>query len=212
MNKILLSIVLLSGLGQIQDVMAYDHKKEALNEQLFVELAKRSGVRTIEELLNQGANPNACNESGETALMCACLEGQKDVVELLIKRHACIDASDSYGYTALMKACMRGHCAIVQLLLDNKVCIHTEIYREDGVSATALDLAQASGCEDIAKLLLAAGAESRSTRNKITNIHRQIEWARTEGIALGVLISFYAVGISYAVYDYCLKNYKIVRI
>merc|ERR1711860_410409 len=57
-----------------------------------------------------------------TALMWACHEGHKDVVQLLLDHSDSnieLNAKDGDGTTALMWACHEGHKDVVQLLLDH---------------------------------------------------------------------------------------------
>ena len=60
---------------------------------------------------------NTRNNVGETALMLACHDGHKDIVQLFMD-HSGIDLNmrDNTGRTALMIASQRGHQDIVQML------------------------------------------------------------------------------------------------
>jgi hypothetical protein len=67
-------------------------------------------------LLDKGADINAKNNNGETALSCAADVGETNVVKLLLARKADINAVDMVGETALGIAKRTGNVAIVQLL------------------------------------------------------------------------------------------------
>ncbi len=72
----------------------------------------------IETLLRGGADPNAANPGGETALMTAARTGAVDAVKLLLDRGAAVNAKENVrGQTALMWAVLENHPAVVQLLI-----------------------------------------------------------------------------------------------
>src|SRR5512138_3821768 len=86
----------------------------------------------VASVLKNGANVNASNEEGTTALMLAAGLGKLDLVELLIKSGATVDATDARGWTALMKALFnyemnRGFPDVVQALIDAGANIEHQI-------------------------------------------------------------------------------------
>jgi ankyrin repeat protein len=72
---------------------------------------------TVEELLDRGANVNARNEAGDTALMHAALNADQEMVQLLLRRGADVRARAVYDITALLRALHDP--SKVQLLLQN---------------------------------------------------------------------------------------------
>jgi ankyrin repeat protein len=74
-------------------------------------------VATI--LLDAGANPNAAEREGETALMRAAAHGLKQTVKLLIDHHADVNQKDARGRTALMHAADSRYSKAIPLLLEN---------------------------------------------------------------------------------------------
>ena len=68
-------------------------------------------------LLKAGANVNAKNKDGETALMVAAGNGNKATVNFLIDAGA-DDLIDNYGDTALIHASVRGNAETVNALID----------------------------------------------------------------------------------------------
>eukprot|EP00757_Euglenozoa_sp_SAG-D1_P000018 gene18-11488_t len=73
-------------------------------------------------LLQAGADIQAKNEDGWTALMLACQNGHSNVVEMLLQAGADIQAKNQQDIihdrqTALMLACPNGHFNVVEMLL-----------------------------------------------------------------------------------------------
>merc|ERR1719378_1753597 len=92
-------------------------------------------------LVGKGARISAKDDTGETALMKACKEGQTEVIQYLLEAQSAqkkkgttlggdaqktaatekkraLDAKDDEGVTALMKAAEQGEGDVVKLLLD----------------------------------------------------------------------------------------------
>jgi hypothetical protein len=124
-------------------------KKRSLAKKL-VAAAKSGDVALVEKLLAEGANVNARNKSGETALMKAAWHGHTETVQFLLEKGTNIHATDKDGWTALMFAAGKGHTETVKLLLEKGTNIHaTE--KDDW---TALMLAAGNGHTETVKLLL----------------------------------------------------------
>jgi ankyrin repeat protein len=70
----------------------------------------------VEFLLQCGADLNAVNNNGQSALMMACMSNHKDIVALLLANDADVNARDQLGRTALAWALRRQHHEIVELL------------------------------------------------------------------------------------------------
>ena len=95
-------------------------------------------------------------QCGYTALMVACYEGHKDIVELLLnysKRSIDLNAKDDNGATAFSIACHSGHIGIVQLFLNHS---HQSINlnEKDDAGFTGLMWACFRGHKDAVELLL----------------------------------------------------------
>lgn len=120
--------------------------------------AAGSGVARLHQLLACGANINAVDDEGKTALMLAAEKGQVGTVNALLAAGADVNATDDDGDTALMHAADEGNNAVVRLLLDAGADIN--IRNKEG--ETAFDIANEEGHTEIMELL----------RSAISPVHR----------------------------------------
>ncbi|MBZ5684229.1 MAG: ankyrin repeat domain-containing protein [Acidobacteriia bacterium] len=103
-------------------------------------------------LLEAGADTNATDREGETALMKASGYGVKETVKILIEHHADVNRKDLKGRTALMHAAAGRRSDAIPLLLENGADPNVR----DNEGKSALDLAdQSNNLGAIAMLSLA---------------------------------------------------------
>lgn len=110
-----------------------------INERL-IETVRRGDIQAVQNLLGQGADPNAHNQSDYTALMTAVHFNYEQMVRILLDAGADIDAQDNSGTTALMVACKNiipSSYAIVSLLVERGASLSAQ----DGDGNTALTIA-----------------------------------------------------------------------
>jgi ankyrin repeat protein len=119
--------------------------------------AAEGDVSKTKELLAGGANVNATNKAGWTAVMQAAAKGKADVVELLIANGADVNRVETRnGRTALILAAMEGHAEVVETLLKNGANPNTK----DNTGETAISVVMQSGNDYIGRLLKRAGAKT----------------------------------------------------
>src|SRR5215831_7283591 len=80
-------------------------------------IAETGEVGQLIELLARGADVNASNAAGVTALMVAAYHGRLEMVRALTDHGADPNATDTEGFTAAMLAHHSGHEDIVRLLV-----------------------------------------------------------------------------------------------
>jgi len=69
------------------------------------------------ELLDAGAEIDALDKHGQTALMNAAHRGDAELVRVLIQRGANLNHTSKYKLTALMLAVIAGHSEVVRMLV-----------------------------------------------------------------------------------------------
>lgn len=121
--------------------------------------AKRGDVAAVQALLAKGANVNAKDNYGDTALMEASAKGHREVVQVLLDKGADVNAKTYRGHTALMPASNEGHREVVQALLDKGA----DVNAKDNDGWTALIYASSKGHHEVAQVLLENGANPKDS-------------------------------------------------
>ena len=122
---------------------------------LINRIVEGASVQEIQLAIEQGADVNAKNEYGQTALMwAASSENNLEVAKLLLQAGADANAKNNEGQTALMVAAFYGNSGIAQALLQARADVNAR--ERSGI--TSLMTAAFYGHSDIVKLLLQAGA------------------------------------------------------
>jgi ankyrin repeat protein len=97
--------------------------------------ARYSRTNIVKKLIEVKANINAQNDRGETALICASINGRgTDSVKRLIEANADVNAKDNSGKTALMRAAEYGHRDSVKQLIE----ANADVNAKDKSGETAL--------------------------------------------------------------------------
>ena len=85
----------------------------------LVRLAGKGDAQAVEQLLQQGEDPNLQDELGMTALHCAAKKGYTSIVALLIRYHAAVDARavSWKGEAPIHYAVKYGQADVLEMLL-----------------------------------------------------------------------------------------------
>ncbi|MDE0806534.1 MAG: ankyrin repeat domain-containing protein [Longimicrobiales bacterium] len=125
-------------------------------ESPVADAAMRSDVEMLRNLLYQGADVNAAQGDGMTALHWAAVNGQSDIGEMLLYAGASTEATTRMGaYTPLHLASREGHAGVVLSLLEAG---SDPNQRTSSGGVTPLHFAAASGDVETIETLLNYGA------------------------------------------------------
>jgi ankyrin repeat protein len=103
----------------------------------------------MELLLKHGADVNAGDAKGWTALHMVCFRGKSDEAEFLIKNGADIERGNRNGESPLMMAVKADHWACVDLLI---IC-GADTHRENKNGDTAMEMARNVGNTDLIRIM-----------------------------------------------------------
>jgi hypothetical protein len=124
----------------------------------------RGSIEDLQRLFTSGADIDARDGHGQTALMLAAVNGHGHVVGWLVERGAALDHTAKYGLSALMLATIRGHVDVVRKLTDAGASVSLRGTGAPGFAEkTALDLAIALDNPEIVEILRSA-ADLRRNR------------------------------------------------
>ncbi|MCK4319689.1 ankyrin repeat domain-containing protein [Candidatus Micrarchaeota archaeon] len=129
--------------------------------EILLKSAKIGSNIGIKYALLIGADVNAEDKDGWTALMWAAKKGYAETVKLLIEKEADVNAKDSYNTTTLMLASDNGYLKIAELLIEKGVDVNAK--NEDGW--TALILAARYKHIEMAELLIKKEADVNAKDN-----------------------------------------------
>lgn len=116
---------------------------------------------TIGRLLTEGADVDARDRYGQTALMLAAKHGRREVVRILLDHGAALDATAKFGLSALMLAAVNRHDEIARQLVDAGAKTGLTGTGAPGFAGkTAAQLATDGGLADLAAYIAAAEPKS----------------------------------------------------
>jgi ankyrin repeat protein len=132
------------------------------SESPVADAAQRGDIEAVRTMLKQGADVNAAQGDGMTALHWAALDGRPELAQMLIYGGANLKATTRLeAFTPLLMAAKNGHASVVDLLL--KAGADPDAVTTNGT--TPLMFAAASGDLDSVTALLAAKADVNATEH-----------------------------------------------
>ena len=121
--------------------------------------AKQNDAGQVRSLIADDGNPNQTDEEGRTAMHYAAINGNLQIIAILIKGGAKLDPKEKLGNTPLHLAADANHVEAAQLLLDVGAAVDPE--NKNGM--TPLMIAASRGNIEIVQALLAKGASVTKT-------------------------------------------------
>jgi len=145
----------------------------------FLNAVRNGSLVDCQKLVEAGADVNAADDTGQTALMVASMSNRLEKVKFLIANGADVNASSSSGLTALHYTALENHYQIAQILIENKAKVDAEMKYSstDGsskidpvvweyIGATPLLIAVESDHLEVAAILIDAGANPNHQLDK----------------------------------------------
>ncbi|TPX37453.1 hypothetical protein SmJEL517_g00580 [Synchytrium microbalum] len=116
-------------------------------------------LELVKALLTHGAQVNAQDERGTTALYLASENGHSEVVNVLCEHGAEVDHSTVDGKTALWTASQNGHLEVVTYLVQKAENVNQVATNTLNEGQTALFAAAENGHTDVVRLLVEKGGD-----------------------------------------------------
>jgi ankyrin repeat protein len=139
------------------------HAADSAGNTALIRAAWSGDAAKVQALLRSGADVNAANRDGLTALMAstwgATGRGDVEIARALISKGANVNAANTYGRTALTEVSGSGNAEFVSLLLQAGADVNARL-RGGG---TALHESALNGHAGIVRALLAHGARPNVT-------------------------------------------------
>ncbi len=158
----------------------------AAGEADLADAAEQGQGRLVRSLLAEGADVNASQVDGTTALHWAAYHDDLDTARLLIGAGADANATNRYGVPALSLAATNGNAAFVKFLLAAGADPNGALLGGETVLMTAAR----TGSLDAVQALLAAGADPNARERREQTA---LMWAASEG-HLGIVNTLLAAG------------------
>lgn len=150
----------------------------------LIDAVKAADLPRVERLLAEGADVDAAQGDGATALHWAVHRDRHDLAARLLRADASVDAADDHGVTPLALACLNASVPMVDLLL--AAGADPSLARSTGV--TPLMTAARVGNVEVVRRLLEAGADPAAAESR--RGQTALMWAIAENhtAAAGVLL------------------------
>lgn len=149
---------------------------QAADKATLADAAEQRNRAAIRELLATGADVNAAQVDGMTALHWAVYNDDAETAGLLVRSRANVNATNRYGVPPLFIACTNGNGALVRLLLDAGANANASLPGGETVLMTAARV----GNLEAVKALLARGANPNAQERREQTA---LMWAAAEGHA-----------------------------
>ena len=136
-------------------------------DSLLIDAVNDKDMETARWSLDNGANRNAMDHNGNTAVMRAVQNNGVEITGLMISRKADVNIKNRYGDSPLSEASMRDNTGIAKMLLDNGADVDTR----DIKGWTPLMDAAIMNHANVALMLILSDANVHAVNNE-----RQTAW------------------------------------
>jgi uncharacterized protein len=172
----------------------------AVEKTELIQAARNGDAAGLRGLLRQGADVNAADGDGSTALHWASYRNDLESVDLLLRAGASPNATTDLGVTPLWPACLNGSPAVVRRLLDSKANLKAALL----LGETLVMTASRSGSAEVVKLLLAAGADPNARPMRKETIPCLFDPGRTCSVQAG--------GQSALMWAVAQKHHEVIKV
>jgi uncharacterized protein len=149
---------------------------QAADKATLADAAEQRNPALIRQLLATGADVNAAQVDGMTALHWAVYNDDAETARLLVRSRANVNATNRYGVPPLFLACTNNNATLVRLLLDAGANANASLPGGETVLMTAAKV----GSLEAVKALLARGANPNAKERRDQTA---LMWAAAEGHA-----------------------------
>ena len=172
----------------------------APDESPVADASARGDVEAVRALIREGADPNAAQADGMTALHWSALNDEIEIAEVLLYAGANPQSTTRLGgYTPLHLASRAGNAAVVEALLEAGA--DPGAYTTTGV--TAMHFAAEANATEVIRALVVAGADLDAKDSFSSRTPLMFASARNATAALQALLDFDAdVSLATAIKDY----------
>nr|XP_015203178.1 PREDICTED: ankyrin repeat domain-containing protein 2 [Lepisosteus oculatus] len=142
---------------------------------VFLQAAVQGKIKVVENFLENGGNPDSCDEFRRTALHRASLEGHYDIVQKLLDQGADVNFRDRLDCSALHWACRGGRLEVVKILQSRGADLNVK----DKLMSTPLHVATRTGHYHVVEHLISSGIKINSKdREGDTALHDAVRLNR----------------------------------
>lgn len=127
-------------------------------------------------LLEKGADVNARDDHGRTALSLACEHGRLDSVKILVQFNADPELTDTWGNSALMYAACGGHSQILEFLVRAFKKLGLRLDRTNRAGQSAAQVADFFGHNQCVQALNVCGKKTVSPTNSTGEPVEDLRW------------------------------------
>jgi type II secretory pathway predicted ATPase ExeA len=150
--------------------------RDAGKDEALLRRAEAGDLRGVQNLLTEGAAPDARDPGGFTPLMFATIHGHAAVADALIAGGARVNLQNKAGLTPLMLAAINNHPPVLRSLIDHGA----DMNERTKAGWTALTYAAWRGHAGIVRVLLARGADPNVRDREGWTILQYASWRVSE--------------------------------